>query len=281
MEGNVGFSARWNLKGQTALVACGSRGIGKAIVEELAFFGASVFTCSRVGSHLEECLSQWRQAGLQVAGSVCDAASRQGRLHLIRDVSQHFGGKLNIFVNNVGVIDVKPAIDVTEEDFASTISLNLEAAYHFAQLVHPLLKAAGCGRIVFVSSILGMTTPAFPCSVYAMCKGATNQLTRVLAAEWVKDGILVNAVAPGVIDTETQDQVSGSRSKAMKDVPMERAGSPREAAAAVAFFCLPCSSFCTGQIFVVDGGTMVRPAFMQSKATAVSLPSKGRAASLG
>ncbi|KAI5080800.1 hypothetical protein GOP47_0003983 [Adiantum capillus-veneris] len=273
------FSARWSLKGRTALVTCGSRGIGKAIVEELAYFGASVFTCSRVSSHLEECLFEWQQAALQVAGTVCDAGSRQGRLHLIRDVSHHFGGKLDIFVNNVGVIEVKPAIDVTEDDFASTISLNLEAEYHFSQLVHPLLKAAGNGRIVFVSSILGMMTPAFPCSVYAMCKGATNQLTRVLAAEWVKDSILVNAVAPGVIDTESQ--VAESHSKTTRDIPMERAGSPREAAAAVAFFCLPCSSFCTGQIFIVDGGTTVRPAFAPSKATTVSVPSKGRSASLG
>lgn len=254
------LSARWSLQGYTALVTGGSRGIGRAIVEELAGLGACVYTCARTGAHLEECLKQCKEAGLKVEGSVCDVTSREARIKLIQDVSLHFGNSLDILVNNVGTLEPKPALFVSPQEYAFQMSTNVESAYHLSQLSHPLLKASSRGRIVFISSIAGHLIPA-SCSVYSMTKAAINQLTKCLASEWVKDGILVNAVAPGVIKSDLSSSLAVEESRFLKDIPVGRLGEAKEAAAAVAFLCMPCASFCTGHVLVVDGGTSIRPIF--------------------
>ncbi|KAL0897371.1 hypothetical protein Bca101_081332 [Brassica carinata] len=107
---------------------------------------------------------------------------------------------LTHFSASVQNLRSKPTIEYTAEDFAFHISTNLEAAYHFCQLSHPLLKASGYGNIVFISSITGVVSATFG-SIYSATKGALNQLARNLACEWANDGIRANAVAPNVINT--------------------------------------------------------------------------------
>lgn len=257
-------SARWSLRGHTALVTGGTRGIGKAVVEELAGLGASVYTCGRTSERLEEVLKTWKQAGLAVEGSVCDVASRDQRIQLLQNVSRHFDGKLDILVNNVGIGEVKSTLDITEEGYDLVMDTNVRSTLHMCQLAHPLLKASERGRIVCMSSLCSLTNTIFPCSTYSMSKAAINQLTRSLAMEWVKDHILVNAVAPGFIATERNEglhDITDWQSKVTRDVLIGRPGFPSEVATAVAFFCMPGSSYCTGETLVIDGGLMIRPAF--------------------
>ncbi|XP_052175039.1 tropinone reductase 1-like isoform X2 [Diospyros lotus] len=246
---------RWSLKGTTALVTGGTRGMGHAIVEELARFGAAVHLCSRNQAELEECLRKWRSEGLRVTGSVCDVMSRTQREKLMEEVSHVFAGKLNILVNNAGTAILKEATDFTAEDYAIVMGTNFEASYHLSQLAHPLLKASGNGNVVFISSIGGFI--AFPqSSIYAASKGAMNQLTKNLACEWAKDNIRVNSVAPGVIMTSFVD-------KALVEPVVRRVGSGRggeasEVSSVVAFLCLPAASYITGQVIAVDGGLSVK-----------------------
>ncbi|KAI9089709.1 hypothetical protein K1719_029002 [Acacia pycnantha] len=124
-------------------------------------------------------------------------------------VASIFQGKLNILVNNVGKYLIKETTDYTAEEVSSIMSTNFESAYHLSQLAHPLLKASGCGSIVFISSIAGVK--AMPLlSAYAASKGAMNQVTKNLAMEWAKDNIRVNMVAPGPVMTtisESSDMV--------------------------------------------------------------------------
>ncbi|WZZ23033.1 hypothetical protein YC2023_124420 [Brassica napus] len=134
---------RWSLAGKTALVTGGTRGIGRAIVEELARFGATVHTCSRNQEELKACLDDWRSNGLTESGSVCDASDRDEREKLMQQVSSAFSGKLNILVNNVGTNVWKPTVEYTSEDYAKVMSTNFESAFHFSQIAHPLLKASG------------------------------------------------------------------------------------------------------------------------------------------
>ncbi|MCO5604241.1 hypothetical protein L7F22_058404 [Adiantum nelumboides] len=201
------LTARWSLQGYKALVTGGSAGVGKGIVEELAALGASVYTCARSSSSLKDRLLEWKEAGFDVAGSVCDVSSRPQCLELMKSVSDHFAGTLDILVNNVGLAREKPTLEQNEDDYKTSFSTNLESGYHLSQLAHPMLKLSKNASIVFVSSIAGYCPIAHPTTLYCMTKGAMHQLTKSLAYEWANDMIRVNCVAPGAIETEQTREV--------------------------------------------------------------------------
>ncbi|XP_021620096.1 noroxomaritidine/norcraugsodine reductase isoform X1 [Manihot esculenta] len=198
---------RWSLKGRTALVTGGTRGIGYAIVEELAGFGARVHICSRNEKELKERTEEWKSKGFDVSFSVCDLTSRAQREKLIDTVSSVFDGKLNILVNNAATVRLKNCLNYNMEDYSTITTTNLESPYHLCQLSHPLLKASGNGSIVFISSIAGEV--ALPMiSLYAATKGAINQLTKNLACEWAQDNIRANTVSPSGTRTSVMQESS-------------------------------------------------------------------------
>nr|GME11852.1 tropinone reductase homolog [Ipomoea batatas] len=224
---NKSGDGRWSLKGMNALVTGGTKGIGYAIVEELAGFGATVYTCSRKQEDLDKCIEGWESKGYNV--------------------------------NNAATVNSKKATDSTAEDYSVIMSTNLEGPYHLCQLSHPLLKATGNGSIVFISSVAGQFgVPTL--SLYCGTKGAINQLTKSLACEWAEDGIRVNGVAPWLVETPLyQEHLVEPSYKAVAEIalqrtPISREGKPNEISSVVAFLCLPAASWLTGQIITVDGG---------------------------
>lgn len=255
----AGNRHRWSLHGMTALVTGGTRGIGRAIVEELVGLGAEVHTCARNAIELDKCLSEWRNEGLRVTGSVCDVSDRRQREDLAGDVSSVFNGKLNILVNNVGTNIRKPMIEFTSEEFSTLVATNFESVFHLSQLAHPLLKSSGQGSVVFISSVSGIVSLK-SMSLQGATKGAISQLTRNLACEWAKDNIRSNAVAPWYIKTSMVEKVLSSDAyleEVYSRTPLGRLGEPTEVSSVVAFLCLPASSYITGQVICVDGGMSV------------------------
>ncbi|XP_024970889.1 tropinone reductase homolog At5g06060-like [Cynara cardunculus var. scolymus] len=257
--GSATRNSRWSLAGMTALVTGGTRGIGYAVVEELAEMGAAVHTCSRNEAELNQRLLEWSAKGLTITGSVCDATSRPQREQLLQKVSSIFNGKLNILINNVGTNIRKPAIEFTAEEYSMLMATNLESCYHMCQLAHPLLKASGVGSIVFISSVAG-SIHISSMSIYGATKGAINQLTKNLACEWAKDNIRTNGVAPWYTRTSLVKHLLSNEEfveRVVSRTPMKRVGEANEVSSLVAFLCLPAASYITGQIIAVDGGFSV------------------------
>ncbi|EXB36439.1 Tropinone reductase-like protein [Morus notabilis] len=257
---------KWSLQGMTALVTGGTRGIGYAVVEELAGLGASVYTCSRNEAQLEERLREWEKKGFQVFGSVCDlASSGADRKELAAKVSSHFNGKLNILINNVGTNIWKPTLESTAGDISFLMNTNFESAYNMCQLAHPLLKAASGGAsIVFISSIAGLISLNTG-SIYAAAKAAVNQLTRYLACEWGKDSIRSNCVVPWVTRTPLIEHFLSNEKfveAAISRTPIGRIAEPDDVSSLVGFLCLPAATYITGQIICVDGGFTVNGSFI-------------------
>nr|GLL35421.1 tropinone reductase homolog [Ipomoea trifida] len=227
---------KWSLQGMTALVTGGTRGIGYAIIEELAGFGAEVYTCSRNQNDIDECVERWREKGLKVAGSACDISSRPQREELMEKVANHFNGKLNILVNNAGTIVPKDAIEFTAEDYTIVMGTNFEASFHLCQLAYPYLKASEKGSIVFNSSAAGIM-PVIKSTIYSASK----------VAPWITRTKLID-------DTEIYSESSEEIQRMLRRTPISRAGEVGEVSSLVAFLCLPAASYITGQTICVDGG---------------------------
>ncbi|XP_078444987.1 tropinone reductase homolog At5g06060-like [Wolffia australiana] len=262
-EVQIGHDQRWSLRGTTALVTGGTRGIGRAVVEELAGFGAAVYTCSRNEAQLSSSLQKWKELGFSVSGSVCDVSLREEREKLAEKVQATFSGKLNILINNVGTNIRKSTAEFTGEEYAHLMSTNLDSAFHLCQLFHPLLKASARASVVFISSVAGLV--AIPTgSIYAATKAAQNQLTKSLACEWAKDGIRVNCVAPWYIKTSLVESLLKDEDfirRMIGRTPLHRIGEPGDVSSLVVFLCLPAASYVTGQTIAVDGGMTVNGFF--------------------
>ncbi|BCT92023.1 tropinone reductase [Lysobacter helvus] len=248
---------RWRLDGQLALVTGGSAGIGRAIARELLGFGADVLLAARDATALESARMELAEdfPERDVQGFVADVAEDEQRRELL-DWVEDFGEGLHILVNNAGGNLTRAAVEYTEEEWRQIFEINLFSAFELSRYAHPLLTKHAASAIVNVGSVSG-STHVRSGAPYGMAKAAMHQMTRNLAVEWAEDGVRVNAVAPWYIRTRrTQTKLSDPDylDEVLLRTPIGRIGEPEEVAGAVAFLCLPASSYVTGECIAVDGG---------------------------
>ncbi len=249
--------SRWRLDGQSALITGASAGIGRAVALELARLGAEVLMVARDEVLLASAAADIEEEvdGAVVrffAADVSDAEQRQEIFDWISDLN----APLSILVNNAGVNVKKPTLELNQDDFTQVLDTNVHAVFEMSRLAHPYLKEHGSASIVNVGSVSGLTHVRTG-PLYGLSKAAVHQLSVNLACEWASDGIRVNSVAPWYIRTRRTSQALSNPDyfeEVLARTPMKRIGEPEEVAAAVAFLCMPASSYITGECIAVDGG---------------------------
>ncbi len=245
----------WDLRGKTALVTGGTRGIGAAIVEEFLRLGAAVSVVARGKDGLDRIVRSWRDAGYTVDGVPADVSTSEG----ISTIVDHVGTTpLDILVNNAGTNIRKPTGEYSEEELDLLFRTNMFPPLELSRKLRAALAKGGHASVVNVVSVAGLTSLGTG-APYAMAKAALIQLTRYLAVEWSKDGIRVNAVAPWYIRTPLVAPLlsdDATMRRILERTPLKRIGEPNEVAAAVAFLVMPAASYITGQCLAVDGGFM-------------------------
>ena len=243
------------LDGRVALVTGAGRGIGRGLALALAHAGADVALVSRTATELDAAAAQVRELGRAVLPLTADLADPAAATRVVDRVVEGLG-RLDVLVYAAGLNIRQPAAAFTPADLARIMRVNVEAAFLLAQRAAPHLRASGHGRIVCVTSVAAdIAVPNI--SGYAMSKGALRQMVRSLALEWARDGITVNAIAPGRFWTAMTDAVFSDprlHESAVRVIPMGRPGMPADLAGPVVLLASDAGAYITGQTIIVDGG---------------------------
>ena len=245
------------MKESVALVTGGSRGIGRAICLELARQGAAV-AVNYAGNEAAalETVEACRALGVEAEAFRADVADPEACDKLIQAVKERFG-KLDILVNNAGITRDGLLMTAKAEDFDRVLDTNLKGAYFCMKAASKLMMRQRYGRVINLSSVVGLRGNAGQTS-YAASKAGILGLTKSAAKELATRGVTVNAVAPGFVGTEMTDAMpEAARTAALATIPAGRMADPDEIARAVEFFAAEGSSYITGQVLCVDGGMAV------------------------
>ncbi|UCH64527.1 MAG: 3-oxoacyl-[acyl-carrier-protein] reductase [Ignavibacterium sp.] len=247
------------LTDKKALVTGGSRGIGKAIVKQLAESGCSHILLTDIAfpDGEDACASEIQKeisnSNTNIIAFKADASSLEDAHASIEEAVNKMGG-LDILVNNAGITKDNLLLRMSEKEFDDVININLKSVFNYSKAVlKPMIKQR-YGRIVIIASIVGLIGNPGQ-SNYVASKAGVIGFTKSLARELASRNITVNAVAPGFIKTEMTDKLNEEqKANMLKSIPLKRLGTPEDIAKVVGFLCSPEADYITGQILAVDGG---------------------------
>jgi len=241
--------------GRSAIVTGGTRGIGKAIVLELARGGANVaFNYSKSAEEAENLKAEVESLGVKAFAEQCDVAKTEAAADFVGKVKETFGG-IDMLVNNAGITRDQLILRMKEEDWDSVIDTNLKGAWNFSKAVlRPMMRNENGGSILNISSISGVVGMLGQ-SNYSASKAGMIGLTKSLAKEVASRKITVNALALGLVETEMATEMNAEyRDKILAAIPLGRLGNVDEVARIASFLLSPAAAYITGQVIQADGG---------------------------
>lgn len=241
-----------------ALVTGASRGIGRAICEKLASEGTDIVFSYRSGEEAAaETIRLCSKYGVEVHGIKADVSSQEESESLIKEAVDLLGGRIDILVNNAGITKDNLIGRMKDEDFDAVIDVNLKGTFYMMRGVSRYMLRQRAGRIINMSSVVGVMGNAGQVN-YSASKAGVIGMTKSLARELASRQITVNAVAPGMIETDmTAAMPDSAKEKVIESIPFKQMGRPEDIAEAVAFLAGDGGRYITGQVLCVDGGMAI------------------------
>ncbi len=248
----------FSVAGKVALITGAAAGLGRAMAEALAEGGAHLVLFDRGGDGLQTTAQALQGLGAEVAVVAGDVTNPNAITAAVDLAMQHYG-RLDIAIANAGISDAQPGLlhQVNDADWARVLDVNLNGLFYTCRAALNVMQAQGWGKVVTVASMWGLAAPAgaFARPAYAASKGAVVNLTREMALHYAAQNIQVNALCPGIFQTETRPRDPAA---AIAYTPMGRLGQPHEIKGATLFLASSASDFMTGQTLVIDGGVLAR-----------------------
>ncbi len=243
---------------RTALVTGASYGIGAAIAIALARDGYDVAVTELNADALDDTLAQIKAHGARGVGVALDTRSQISVEACMHDVLKSFDGKLDLLVNNAGVLLRKPVIEMTRDEWNTVMDVNLTGTFFMSQqMCRHLISIQRKGSIISIASTHGIGGIG-GISAYGISKAGITQMTRMLAIEWAEHGIRVNAIAPGTTETPTRKKSLGAdparRQAMIERIPFKRFCTEADVAGMASYLASPAAEYITGQTLLVDGG---------------------------
>ncbi len=245
------------LKNKNAIVTGGTRGIGREIAKTLAENGANIAINYRnYNEEIESLIEELKSFGVKVVAVKCDVSNEEEVNSFIKEVKDNFES-IDILINNAGITKDGLIIRMNEKDFDDVINVNLKGTFNTTKAVSAVMVKQRYGKIINISSVVGVTGNAGQCN-YAASKAGVIGFSKSVARELAARNINVNVIAPGYINTDmTKVLPDRVKEEVLKTIPMKKIGEPKEVANLALFLSSNLSDYITGQVINVDGGMVM------------------------